>query len=198
MKIKKVLATGIAIFALAGVAACSDDSAGGEDSKNNESTSNSGSDASADEGTDDAGPADGADSSDGADSGDGAGSGEVSTGGTTVVKVDGQDLESIDLDSVTCLKQGGKVNIASGSASAQQGLAVILSDEDPPKVEVFSIVVDDVALAVAEQAGAKIGSAEATVDGDEYTITGTAEGADLTDPTAGMISKDFEITVTCS
>ena len=40
--------------------------------------------------------------------------------------------------------------------------------------------------------------AEVKVDGDTYTITGEASGADMKNPMAGMINKPFTITVTCS
>ncbi len=46
--------------------------------------------------------------------------------------------------------------------------------------------------------GAKSGSAEVKVDGDRYTITGEAVGADMSNPMAGMITKPFTVTVTCS
>ena len=39
---------------------------------------------------------------------------------------------------------------------------------------------------------------EVTVDGDSYTITGEAAGADMSNPMAGMITKPFTVTVTCS
>jgi Mycobacterium 19 kDa lipoprotein antigen len=42
------------------------------------------------------------------------------------------------------------------------------------------------------------GSAEVKVDGSTYTISGEAQGADMKNPMAGMITKKFEIKVTCS
>jgi ipoprotein LpqH len=36
------------------------------------------------------------------------------------------------------------------------------------------------------------------VDGNTYTISGEAQGADMNNPMAGMITKKFEIKVTCS
>jgi lipoprotein LpqH len=45
--------------------------------------------------------------------------------------------------------------------------------------------------------GAKVGSANVAVDGKTYTITGQAQGADMKNPMAGMITKDFTIKVTC-
>jgi lipoprotein LpqH len=45
--------------------------------------------------------------------------------------------------------------------------------------------------------GQKVGSANVAVDGKTYTITGQAQGADIKNPMAGMITKDFSIKVTC-
>ena len=61
-----------------------------------------------------------------------------------------------------------------------------------------SLVVDGNALAVANNMGVRTGSADVKVDGDTYTITGEAQGADIKNPMAGMITKKFEIKVSCS
>ncbi|WP_395311229.1 lipoprotein LpqH [Mycobacterium sp. AMU20-3851] len=123
---------------------------------------------------------------------------QVSNGGGSEVKVEGKDLAGLDLNSVTCVKQGGKINVASGAIGGQQGLGVVMTDEANPKVESLGLVVDGNALAVASMAGANSGSAEVEVDGSTYTITGEAVGADLANPMAGMISKKYEIKVSCS
>jgi lipoprotein LpqH len=123
---------------------------------------------------------------------------QPTTGGDTSVKVDGSDLAGLDLDSVSCVKQGGKINIGSGSIGGQQGLGIVMTDEATPKVESLGLVVDGSALAVNTMMGASIGSAAVTVDGDSYTITGEASGADMKNPMAGMISKPFTITVSCA
>lgn len=123
---------------------------------------------------------------------------KVSTGGNTQVKVDGSDLAGLDLNSVSCVKQGGKINVASAAIGGQQGLGVVMTDEATPKVESLGLVFDGSALAVSEAMGVKVGSADVKVDGDTYTITGEASGADMKNPMAGMISKPFTITVSCS
>jgi lipoprotein LpqH len=123
---------------------------------------------------------------------------EVSSGGNTQVKVDGSDLAGLDLNSVTCVKQGGKINVASAATGGQQGLGVVMTDEATPKVESLGLVYEGSALAVSEAMGVKVGSAEVKVDGDTYTITGEASGADMKNPMAGMINKPFTITVSCS
>jgi lipoprotein LpqH len=122
---------------------------------------------------------------------------QVSTGGSTEVKVDGKDLAGLDLTSVTCVKQGGKINVASGAVGGQQGLGVVMTDTASPTVESLGMVVDGNALAVTNNMGAKVGSADVKVDGSTYTITGDAAGADIKNPMAGMITKPFTVTVTC-
>lgn len=120
-------------------------------------------------------------------------------GGTQAqVKVGGSDLSGLNPSSVTCVKQGGKIDIGSGSTGgAQQALAVVMTDANPPTVDSLALVVDGNALSVASNMGAKVGSANVAVDGKTYTITGQAQGADLKNPMAGMITKDFSIKVTC-
>ena len=135
-----------------------------------------------------------------AESNTGSGTGsatQISTGGTTSVKVEGQDLQGLDLKSVTCVKQGGKINVASAAIGGQQGLGVVMTDEATPKVESLGMVVDGNALAVADNMGMKSGSADVRVDGDTYTISGEAQGADMKNPMAGMVTKKFVITVAC-
>jgi lipoprotein LpqH len=127
-----------------------------------------------------------------------AGGSQVSTGGSTEVKVDGKDLAGLDLTSVTCVKQGGKINVASGAVGGQQGLGVVMTDTASPTVESLGMVVDGNALAVTNNMGAKVGSADVKVDGSTYTITGEAAGADIKNPMAGMITKPFTVKVSCS
>ncbi len=122
---------------------------------------------------------------------------QVSSGGSTAVKVDGKDLAGLDVNSVTCVKQGGKINVASGAVGGQQGLGIVMTDATEPNVESLGMVVDGNALAVSNMGGMKSGSAQVKVDGSTYTITGEATGADMKNPMAGMITKPFSVTVTC-
>jgi ipoprotein LpqH len=117
--------------------------------------------------------------------------------GGTQVQVGGSDLAGLNPASVTCVKQGGKIDIGSGSTGGQQALAVVLTDEATPQVQSLALVVDGNALAVSNNMGAKVGSANVAVSGKTYTITGQAQGADLKNPMAGMITKDFNIKVSC-
>jgi ipoprotein LpqH len=126
------------------------------------------------------------------------GASQASTGGKTEVKVDGNDLAGLDVNTVTCVKQGGKINVASGAINGQAGLAVVMTDASPPTVDSLGMSVDGNALAVSSMGGAKVGSADVKVDGSTYTITGQAAGADMKNPMAGMISKPFTVKVTCS
>lgn len=122
----------------------------------------------------------------------------VASGSGAQIKVGGTDLAGVNPASVTCVKQGGKIDIGSGSTGgAQQALAVVMTDEATPKVESLALVVDGNALSVASNMGANVGSAKVAVDGKTYTITGQAQGADMKNPMAGMITKDFSIKVTC-
>jgi ipoprotein LpqH len=122
---------------------------------------------------------------------------KASAGESTDVKVDGGDLAGLDKNSVTCVKQAGKITVASGAIGGQQGLGIVMTDADNPTVESLGMVVDGNALAVSNMGGVKSGSAEVKVDGDTYTITGEASGADMKNPMAGMITKPFTVTVTC-
>ncbi|MCK8643629.1 lipoprotein LpqH [Mycobacterium colombiense] len=122
----------------------------------------------------------------------------ASTGTNAQVKVGGTDLAGVNPASVTCVRTGGKIDIGSGSTGgAQQALAVVMTDEANPKVQSVALVVDGNALAVSDNMGAKVGSANVAVDGKTYTITGQAQGADMKNPMAGMITKDFTIKVSC-
>ncbi|WP_197694063.1 lipoprotein LpqH [Mycobacterium sp. 852002-40037_SCH5390672] len=122
----------------------------------------------------------------------------ASTGTNAQVKVGGTDLAGVNPASVTCVRTGGQIDIGSGSTGgAQQALAVVMTDEASPKVQSLALVVDGNALAVSDNMGAKVGSANVAVDGKTYTITGQAQGADMKNPMAGMISKDFTIKVSC-
>ncbi|KXO92458.1 hypothetical protein AXK56_05230 [Tsukamurella pulmonis] len=116
----------------------------------------------------------------------------ANTGAQTVVKVDGKDLTGKDVDNVGCTQQGDTIMIGSGGASG--GVGATLKAGDPPTVQTVGLTVDGKALAV----GPGVGEATVKVDGKTYTITGTAQGGDITNPMAGLVKKPFEIVVTCS
>lgn len=122
---------------------------------------------------------------------------KISTGSGTEVQVDGKPLSGLDTNSVTCVKQAGKINVASSAIGGQQGLAVVMTDESTPKVESLAMVVDGNSLAVSNIGGVGTGSADVKVDGSTYTISGTAVGTDIKNPLAGAINKPFTIKVSC-
>lgn len=116
---------------------------------------------------------------------------------TTKVVIDGQDQDV--KGQVACATTAGSVNIAIGGPSAGAarggtGIGAVLTDANSPVVTSVALGnVNGVALGV----GGTTGSAKATKDGNSYKITGTASGADLSNPMAGPVTKHFEIDVTC-
>jgi ipoprotein LpqH len=125
------------------------------------------------------------------------GNAAVAPAGTsnTKVVVDGQDQNV--KGQVACATVAGDVNIAiggSGSTGAPAGIGALLTDANPPVVKSVALGnVNGVTLGV----GGTTGKAQATKDGRSYKITGTASGADISNPMAGPVSKPFEIDVTC-
>jgi len=115
----------------------------------------------------------------------------------TKVLIDGKDQNV--KGQVACATTAGSVNIAIGGPSAGgagggTGIGAVLTDANPPVVTSVALGnVNGVALGV----GGTTGSAKATKDGNSYKITGTASGADLSNPMAGPVTKPFEIDVTC-
>lgn len=126
------------------------------------------------------------------------GDGSVSLGGKSEIRIDGKKFDGIDLETVACTEQDGQVVVSSASLGGQEALGIIMSAGARPKVETLSIVVDGVSLAVSSAGGVSVGSARVEMDGDRYTITGEAVGADTKNLSAGTITRDFEIAVTCS
>ncbi|MBV9513232.1 MAG: lipoprotein LpqH [Mycobacteriaceae bacterium] len=122
---------------------------------------------------------------------------QVSAGSGTEVQVDGKPLQGLDTNTVTCVRQAGQIKIASGAVSGQQGLAVVMSDANPPQVQSLAMLVDGNMLGVSNTGGPSAGSADVKVNGDTYTITGQAAGADIKNPMAGIVSKPFSIKVNC-
>lgn len=110
--------------------------------------------------------------------------------GTATVSIDGQpkDIQG----QIACTTVGDKVNIAIGQQTT--GIGVMLSADASKVTSVGLGNVDGVTLGY--QDGAPGGSATATKDGQTYTITGTATGVDMANPTQPM-TKPFEIKVTC-
>jgi ipoprotein LpqH len=115
----------------------------------------------------------------------------------TKVVVDGHD-QSVK-GAVACTTAAGDVSIAigaptAGAGAAPTGIGAVLTDANPPVVKSVALGnVNGVTLGV----GGTSGNANATKDGSSYKISGTASGADMSNPMAGPVSKSFEIDVTC-
>lgn len=108
------------------------------------------------------------------------------------VTVDGESQEING--SVVCATMGDTVAITIGDAAG--GLAATVSTGDDPVVRNVALGnVGGVTLGYTE--GTPSGEATATKDGDRYTITGTATGVDMANPTQPA-TKPFEIKVSCS
>ena len=115
----------------------------------------------------------------------------ASAGSGPMVMIDGKDQKVSG--SVVCNTTSGTVNIAIGAATT--GIGAVLTDANPPEVTSVALGnVNGVTLAYAPGGG---GSASATKNGNSYQIKGTATGIDMTN-TMHMVSKPFEIDVTCS
>lgn len=126
-----------------------------------------------------------------------SGSGHVSAGGRSgstnghaKVIVDGKDQNVSG--NVTCDKAGGELAIGIGAGSPT-AVAVQATDTNPPTIHQIALGT----VALAYQQGSPGASANATQNGDDYKFTGTATGVDKTNVTAGLVSKPFEIDVTC-
>lgn len=195
MRIKRILASGIAVLALAGtLAACGDDS--DDDNTSEENSSQTTEEETTDEGdeTTEEGTDPEEDTDEGTDPEEGTDGGDPAASGDATVTVDGEPLAGLDTSNIQCVKQGGKISV--GSADADASLGLVMTDEATPKVESLGIMVDGITLAVSQVGGSELGSAEVAVDGDTYTVTGTAAGTDTEDPTT-VLEKEFEIVVTC-
>jgi len=126
-----------------------------------------------------------------------AGDPVASTGGASEVKVEGAIWLAWIRPRHLC-QAGRQDQHRQRRRRPQQGLGLVMTDEATPVVRIAGPGGRRNALAVANNMGVKSGSAEVTVDGDTYTITGEAQGADMKNPMAGMITKKFEIKVSCS
>ena len=113
------------------------------------------------------------------------------SGGGTKVSIDGQDQNVAG--TVVCSTMGGNMNIAIGDAAT--GIAAVVSEGDSPTVT--SVGLGNVnGVTLGYQSGTGQGEAKAEKSGSTYTISGTATGIDMANPTQ-PVNKPFEIEVTC-
>jgi lipoprotein LpqH len=123
-------------------------------------------------------------------------SGETSSAaaaeGKSTVTIDGKD-QAVQ-GTVVCSTMGENVNIAIGDATT--GIGAVVSAGDSPTVHSVGLGnVNGAVLGFQENAGQ--GEAKAEKDGNTYTISGSATGTDMNNPMQGIITKPFEIEVTC-
>lgn len=118
-----------------------------------------------------------------------AGDTTATTGsGTARVTIDGKEhqLEG----SVVCATVAGNVSVNVGQGMS--GVSATLSEGDQPTVTALALGnIDGVSLGYTP--GVPGGSAEATKDGNKYTIKGNATGVDGMNP----VTKPFELEVAC-
>lgn len=124
----------------------------------------------------------------------GTGGQTVSTSGQAKVVVDGQDQNV--KGPVTCQKAGGALQIGIGQPGSSSVIAVQATDADPPVIQQIAFGTVN-GSGLAYQQGSPGSSAQAAKDGNGYKFTGTATGMDRSNPMAGMVSKSFEVDVTC-
>lgn len=117
----------------------------------------------------------------------------ASTGtGTAKVTIDGNDHQVEG--SVVCATVANTVSLTIGQAPS--GVSATLTPGDPPTVTALALGnIDGVSLGYTP--GVPGGSAEATKDGNTYTIKGNATGMDMANPTAGAVTKPYEVEITC-
>jgi ipoprotein LpqH len=116
----------------------------------------------------------------------------VSTNGHAKVTIDGKD-QNVN-GNVTCQKAAGELQIGIGQPGSPTAIAVQATDSNPPTIHQIALgTVDGVTLAY--QQGSPGASATATQNGNDYKFSGTATGMDKS--TAGLVSKPFEVDVTC-
>ncbi|RRJ85837.1 hypothetical protein EG850_11440 [Gulosibacter macacae] len=125
------------------------------------------------------------------------GGANTSVGGEWSATLDGIKVE-IENATVACTELDGKVNIAIAApdTTTDTAIAAIIKLGDPLTVEGATIIqTDGTTVAFAPESG--MGSANATVDGNTYTVSGEAMAADMSNPTS-VETKTFEIVATCN
>lgn len=110
----------------------------------------------------------------------------------TKVSIEGKDQNVTG--SVVCTNVGDTIAIAIGQATT--GIAATVTNGDSPTVKQVGLGnVNGAVLGYSQ--GLPGGEAAVTKNGKSYKITGKASGVDMANPMAGMVTKTFEIDVTC-
>lgn len=118
-----------------------------------------------------------------------AGDAKATTGaGTARVSIDGKDHKVEG--TVVCATVAGNVTLTVGQGMS--AVSATLGEGDQPSVTAVALGnIDGVSLGYTP--GVPGGSAEATKDGNKYTIKGDATGVDGMNP----VTKPFELEVSC-
>jgi ipoprotein LpqH len=95
---------------------------------------------------------------------------------------------------ISCTQVNGNTSIGFGDAST--GIGAVVSNADPPVVQAVGLG-NLTGVTLGYSAGApNQGNAQATKNGNSYSIKGTASGADAANPQQ-PVTKSFEIDATC-
>jgi ipoprotein LpqH len=112
--------------------------------------------------------------------------------GQAKVTIDGQDQDTTG-GQIVCTTSGDTTTLVIQAHAGQYSAQV--NAGNPPTVSTVSLQYGT--GEIAYKSGTGMGSAQATQDGNSYKVTGTATGVDTANPTGGMVSKPFEIDLTC-
>jgi lipoprotein LpqH len=121
-----------------------------------------------------------------------SGTSSPSAGGQTKVIIDGQDQGVTG--NVDCIMSSGTINIVIQADPASYNAE--LTDANPPDVRNVMLSNPKNGLSLNYMAGMGEGSAQATRDGNNFKITGTATGT--AGSNKGQVSKPFEIDAACT
>jgi ipoprotein LpqH len=109
--------------------------------------------------------------------------------GPTQVIIDGQNQNVTG--QVTCTQANGNVNIGIGDPTT--GIGAVISNANPPVVQAVGLG-NLTGVTLGYSAGApNQGNAQATKNGNSYTVKGTVAGLNG----ANSLTKTFEMDVTC-
>ena len=120
---------------------------------------------------------------------------DVSTGGSYTASIDGAPYV-IDNASVACVKAEGMTTLTVASLSSTRDKSIIVLLNDSGGVTGLTIGIEG-GQRIGYIEGSPVGSAEATIDGSTYTITGSAPYVNTSTPAASGL-KSYDITITCS
>lgn len=120
---------------------------------------------------------------------------DVSTGGSYTASVDGSPYV-IDDAVVACVKAEALTTLTVASPSNVGGKGIVVVLDDSGGVSGLTIGIEG-GQRIGYIEGSPVGSAEATIDGSTYTITGSAPYVDTSTPAASGL-KSYDITITCS